>query len=202
MKTLYISERNIGSLGVINIIKTSYQASSITHKDLKELTNKDLNEHYDIAIIDGKVLHTSSSHQLELLSQKISIPILLLAENPHSWLKFIEQLSNLHGIIKRNSEVDFFLHSINVILGGGYCYSWDINSLRRSNKAIVNSMRYAAAGLTKREEEILIMFLNGYTNKDISIQLSRSGKTISAHKSNILRKIGVKHISSLFTSPD
>ncbi len=144
------------------------------------------------------MLHTSPSHHLKRLSQQISFPVLLLVEDDQPWQKFLEQLDNVHGVIERESEVGFFLNAINIVRDGGYCYSWDIHSLKNNGAAMLNDEYYAAAGLTRRETEILKMYLDGSTNKEISIRLSRSEKTISAHKSNILRKLGVKRFSDLF----
>ncbi|MBW7981723.1 helix-turn-helix transcriptional regulator [Enterobacillus tribolii] len=198
MKTLYLGEKNLGSLGIISIIESSYQTSSIVLKNIEKFIEEGPDEHYDIGIVDGKVLHTSPSHHLKRLSQQISFPVLLLVEDDQPWQKFLEQLDNVHGVIERESEVGFFLNAINIVRDGGYCYSWDIHSLKNNGAAMLNDEYYAAAGLTRRETEILKMYLDGSTNKEISIRLSRSEKTISAHKSNILRKLGVKRFSDLF----
>lgn len=198
MKTLYLGEKNLGSLGIISIIETNYHASSIIMKNIDKFIEDGPDEVYDVSIIDGKALHTSQSQNLKKLSQQINCPILILVEDDQPWQKFLEQIDNVHGVIERESEVDFFLNAINIVRDGGYCYSWDVHALKNNNAAMLTDEYYAAAGLTRRETEILKMYLDGSTNKEISIKLSRSEKTISAHKSNILRKLGVKRFSDLF----
>jgi DNA-binding NarL/FixJ family response regulator len=198
MKTLYLGEKNLGSLGIISIIESRYQMSSVVLKNVENIIEEGVEEHYNIGIIDGKVLYTSPLQHLKKLSPLIGCPILLLVEEDQPWQEYLEQIDNVHGVIKRESDIDFFINTINVICSGGYCYSWGIHALKNSGAAMFNDEYYASAGLTRRETEILKMYLDGATNKEISIRLSRSEKTISAHKSNILRKLGVKRFSDLF----
>ena len=49
----------------------------------------------------------------------------------------------------------------------------------------------AQLGLTSRETEVLSLVAQGYSNREIGQQLYVSGKTVSVHVSNILRKLGV-----------
>ena len=45
--------------------------------------------------------------------------------------------------------------------------------------------------LTPRETEILHLIAWGYTNKEIAFRLDLSVKTVEAHKTNGMRKLGV-----------
>jgi DNA-binding CsgD family transcriptional regulator len=47
--------------------------------------------------------------------------------------------------------------------------------------------------LTKREQEILALILQGKSNKDIEAQLYISGKTVKNHVYNLYQKLGVKN---------
>ncbi len=47
-------------------------------------------------------------------------------------------------------------------------------------------------GLTKREQEVLALMLDGATNNEISQQLCRSRRTVDHHVSSILGKLNVK----------
>ncbi|OKP21404.1 helix-turn-helix transcriptional regulator [Serratia fonticola] len=196
MNFLYLGEKSIGSFGIIRIIEINYPESSIILKGLEECISKVLSESYDICIIDGKKLDNQSIEKFKKLMLMSNVPILILANKDHSLHKFFNNLCNVRGIIEYESNIEFFLNSINMILSGGYCYSWDIYNLRNENSALLNEEYFESVGLTRREIEILKLYLDGATNKEISIKLSRSQKTISAHKSNILRKIGTKRLPS------
>ena len=47
-------------------------------------------------------------------------------------------------------------------------------------------------GLTKREQEVLALILQGKSNKDIEAELFISGKTVKNHVYNLYQKLGVK----------
>lgn len=194
MNFLYLGEKCIGSVGIIHIIEVNYPESSIILKDLEERTSKILSEYYDICIVDGRKVDAQLVEKFKKLMLMSNVPILVLANKEYSLHKFLNNLSNVRGIIEYESDVEFFLNSINIVLSGGYCYSWDIYNLRNENSALLNEEYFESVGLTRREIEILKLYLDGATNKEISIKLSRSQKTISAHKSNILRKIGTKRL--------
>lgn len=64
------------------------------------------------------------------------------------------------------------------VMGG---YASKATSLRGENKQ----------QLTDRESEVLRLIALGYSNKEIGASLDLSVKTIEAHKSNALRKLGI-----------
>lgn len=196
MNVLYLGEKNIGSLGIIHVIEESYPKSSIVLKNMDELleTTPAPSESYDIGIVDGKALESIQVHNIKKFSKAMNFPVLILSEISQKLPQHLNQIDNVRGIIERESNVDFFLNAINLVRGGGYCYSWNISSLKNESSELFDEEYYASLGLTRREMEILKMYADGATNKEISIKLSRSEKTISAHKSNILRKIGTKRL--------
>jgi len=52
--------------------------------------------------------------------------------------------------------------------------------------------------LSKRELEVVRLFVSGMTIKEISEQLNRSIKTISTQKNTAMRKLGIDRDSELF----
>jgi len=51
--------------------------------------------------------------------------------------------------------------------------------------------------LTKREQEILTLITQAFSNKEIAQQLFISDQTVSVHRKNIMRKLGVSNTVSL-----
>lgn len=49
----------------------------------------------------------------------------------------------------------------------------------------------AGESVTEREEEVLRLIARGYSNKEIAARLSVSVKTVEAHKTNGMRKLGL-----------
>jgi two-component system capsular synthesis response regulator RcsB len=73
-----------------------------------------------------------------------------------------------------------------------------------SVKAVLDTLRMNAGGksddvmLSKRELEVVRLFVSGMTIKEISEQLNRSIKTISTQKNAAMRKLGIDRDSELF----
>lgn len=73
-----------------------------------------------------------------------------------------------------------------------------------SVKASLDTLRMNAGGktseviLSRRELEVVRLFVSGMTIKEISEQLSRSIKTISTQKNTAMRKLGLERDSELF----
>lgn len=54
-------------------------------------------------------------------------------------------------------------------------------------------------GLTLREREVVTLIAQGFTNKDIANQLSRSVKTIERHRANLMKKLNLHNTAALTT---
>lgn len=56
---------------------------------------------------------------------------------------------------------------------------------------------YNKFSLTKREEEVLLCLISGYSNKEISEKLNISVHTVVTHRKNISEKLGIKSTAGL-----
>jgi two-component system capsular synthesis response regulator RcsB len=73
-----------------------------------------------------------------------------------------------------------------------------------SVKAVLDGLRVNSAGkrddskLSRRELEVVRLFVSGMTIKEIAERLNRSIKTISTQKNAAMRKLGIDRDSELF----
>ncbi|WP_024909920.1 helix-turn-helix transcriptional regulator [Chania multitudinisentens] len=196
MNILYFGEENIESLGILHIIKSHYPQATIGIKKAVDYNSSATLTQCDICIVDSKKLVDMPASSFNRISAISHVPTLILAKKDQPLFRFFSQLNNIRGVIEYESGVDFFLNAINIIIAGGYCYSWDMKTLKNDKLNLLDDTYCESVGLTRREIEILKMYLAGASNKEISYKLCRSQKTISAHKSNILRKTGIKRFPS------
>jgi DNA-binding NarL/FixJ family response regulator len=54
-------------------------------------------------------------------------------------------------------------------------------------------------GLTERELEILQLIVDGKSNKEIAVQLDLSTNTVSVHRANMMRALGIHNTAELVT---
>jgi FixJ family two-component response regulator len=67
----------------------------------------------------------------------------------------------------------------------------------RAQRARQRELRARFDALTPREREVLTHVLSGQLNKQVAGDLGTSGRTIKAHRANIMAKLGVQSVAEL-----
>ena len=82
------------------------------------------------------------------------------------------------------------MHAIKLVCEGGKYFSAEItSSLLQQEQTAIN--------LTKREQEVLVLIAQEYSNTDIADKLFLSVETINSHRKNLMRKLDVKNTVGL-----
>lgn len=72
-----------------------------------------------------------------------------------------------------------------------------VRKIKSILKKTVSSHPDLGASLTRAEKKILQLVINGKSNKEISVMLHRSARTIEVHRAHIMRKLGVDNLVDL-----
>jgi DNA-binding NarL/FixJ family response regulator len=100
------------------------------------------------------------------------------------------------GFIQKESGSDELFKAIFMVLNGENYFSSKIlcNIIRDylQNKD-VKKVAHKDVKLSRRENEVLELICNGYSNSDIALKLGLSRRTIEGHRSSLLNKTGVKN---------
>jgi len=112
-----------------------------------------------------------------LVNQKVSP--LLLGDDGNVWLSIV--IVN-HSPHKASGNVVFTQKDKDL----NYTYDFE-------KKKIIS---YIPDKLTKREEEILLLSMQGYSETIIGEKLNLSAKTIKNHRSNAIRKLGTNNLTN------
>ena len=109
--------------------------------------------------------------------------------------------AGVSGYILKESGKDELANAINTVLAGENYFSQKLlkNIILNLNreKAITSSGNKQDIKLTNRETEILKLICLGLSNAEISEKLYLSLRTVEGHKSNLIRKTGVRNSVSL-----
>ena len=125
----------------------------------------------------------------------VRIVVLTMLENP-ALLKRLREVGVTAVINKSDDMSHIGLAVMNVMRGQEY--------VGPSVKSALDSMGMSASGqqrdvvLSKRELEVVRLFVSGMTITEIAAQLRRSIKTISTQKNTAMRKLGIERDSELF----
>jgi two-component system, NarL family, captular synthesis response regulator RcsB len=125
----------------------------------------------------------------------VRIVVLTMLENP-ALLKRLREVG-VTAVINKSDDLSYIgLAIVHVMRGQEY--------IGPSVRLALDSMGLSASGqqrdvvLSKRELEVVRLFVSGMTITEIAAQLKRSIKTISTQKNTAMRKLGIERDSELF----
>ena len=104
------------------------------------------------------------------------------------------------GYILKNSDQEELVEAIRKIASGQPYYSPAVTQVLAGNPA--NPMGKFGTGapvvdLTEREAEILTLIAQGLSNREIGEKLFISHRTVDTHRTNLMKKVGVKNVAGL-----
>lgn len=101
------------------------------------------------------------------------------------------------GYVIKESASDKLLQGIDAVLKGDYFMDTSVSQkvikkLVGFQEKEVKFTDAAYDALTPREQEILVFIAEGFSNKEIGERLFISPKTVDNHRSNIMKKLGLR----------
>lgn len=156
----------------------------------------------DLAIVD-LTLGTSSSIPLFRRWQQHQTQLRILALSMHDEAVFAPKAlqAGAHGYVMKGVAVDVLMEAVRTVLRGQLYVSERLrdqmlrDALRGPDRAPPASG--GPAGLTRSEVVVLQMMGAGATTREIADKLSRSLKTIEAHRNNIRNKLNLPNSTAL-----
>lgn len=131
----------------------------------------------------------------------------LFALNPTTHVLIISEISKqdavhrivetgVRGYLTKTCDEKEIIDAIYALMGGEkmYCHKV-LNILLAQEKE--GETDCAATVLSEREVEIIRLIANGYTTRQIADTLFRSFHTITTHRRNIMKKLGINSASEL-----
>ena len=102
-----------------------------------------------------------------------------------------------NGYLLKDSAVQDLAAAIDAVMAGGMYFS---PAIQQQMAAILKGDAQAAPGLrslTEREREVLILLARGLSTKEIAATLDIGARTVETHRSNLMRKLGVRSVALL-----
>lgn len=140
----------------------------------------------DLSMPDG--LDGFAASQIILSKLKSTKIIVLTMHDEEIYVRKALQL-HIHGYLLKNSQANEIQEAIRAVMSGERYYKTQIPEEQLSRLMKVEGTESV---LTLREREIIRLTALGYTNIQISQQLSISPKTVENHKSNMMQKLQLK----------
>ncbi|MDZ7772263.1 MAG: response regulator transcription factor [Balneolaceae bacterium] len=106
--------------------------------------------------------------------------------------------SDIHGYLLKSIDREQLLHCVRVVHNGQHVFSKEVFQLM-SRAFASQKFRFGKlkSDITDREREVLKLIVRGMTSLKMARELNISPRTIETHRSNLLKKLGVKNTAEL-----
>lgn len=148
----------------------------------------------DVLVLDLSMLDLDGltvTRKLKELHSTCSILILTVHED-EALLREAIKIGAAGYIIKHAAEDELISAIRSVHRGEIYIHPKMIRSLIQPDVHVENKGREYQETLTRREEEILKLIVQGYTNRQVADELLISVRTVEGHRANLTEKLGIK----------
>lgn len=171
---------------------------SLTDSDIPGLIAKLTDCHVHIVLVIFYQPELSDAEEIKLLLSrfpKVKIIVLSMYRDEKYILKLIkagakghlgrdtDRAEILEAIYTLRNGYEFYAKTITNILLSSYLTDADIDNSEKENRQ---------KDLSNREMEVLKLFAEGFSNRQIADQLFISVRTVETHKNNIMKKINLK----------
>lgn len=109
----------------------------------------------------------------------------------------VQELSKLgvHSVLGKARETSHLISAIHAVYAGARYFPSESGSGPSTSSPVAG---LSGPDLTKRELEVVRLYVSGMSVNEIAAQLSRSKQTISSQKSSAMRKLGIERDADLF----
>jgi DNA-binding NarL/FixJ family response regulator len=107
--------------------------------------------------------------------------------------------SGAHGFVEKTNSWDDFIEAVNRVARGEQYFCSTSNPLSSVPSPAKSAPRSAdqPISLSPREREVLAGIARGSTTKEIAAELGLSFGTVDTHRTNLMRKLGIRNIAGL-----
>lgn len=157
----------------------------------------------DIILLDISLPKMSGIEISKILSSDFSsIKKIILSMYTSEDFIFNALKTGINGYLPKNTTREELLFAIDEVYNGNEYFSKSISDTIL--KSYVKSAKYGnkvsddkLSNLTKREQEILLLIVEGISNPAIAEKLSISTRTVETHKTSIMKKLNLSSVVDL-----
>lgn len=192
MNIVLLDDHILFSHGMKNALNSKLEGATVkSYSSIKEL-KENISDFSTIDILISDIELVDEDIFIffkEVKLYKNNIPILVVSmHNKLSVIKKCLEL-NIEGYILKDDTVDI-VSIVTIILNGDTCYSCKVEDTLKIRSNTANK-------ITPREEELIMLIVDGKSKADILKDLFISSNTYKTHKKNIFRKLEINSLNEL-----
>jgi DNA-binding NarL/FixJ family response regulator len=152
----------------------------------------------DVALLDINMPVMNGIEATRLIkgfSENIAVIMLTAYED----YEHLEQAldAGADGYLSKNVNSKFLIDSLFLVTKGERVFSRSILNLIQKKIPTEHDEEIQPVRLTRREQEIINYLAQGYKSAEIAEKVFLSIRTVETHRSNIMKKLGIKTASAL-----
>jgi DNA-binding NarL/FixJ family response regulator len=147
----------------------------------------------DIAVLDismGEVNGARATRDIRQLCPNTKVIALTVHEDKSYLHELLE--AGASGYILKRAASDELVHAIGIVAGGGIYVDPRVAGKLIPVAPFNGARGESYADLSARETEVMRLIAQGFSNKEISVQLGVSVKTIETYKARSMEKLGLR----------
>ena len=166
--------------------------------DGKELLSQITSCAPDVIVLDHALPKSNCLETIQALRQMgCEVPVLILSAVENSANIRAALKAGARGFVPKQAGLSEMQFAIDAIVDGGTYLSPSVTNRLMSADAAQQESASAVSTLSQREREIMVLIANGRRNREIGELLHISTRTVDTHRSNILKKLGIKSNAEL-----
>ncbi|GEP49864.1 oxygen regulatory protein NreC [Flavobacterium noncentrifugens] len=198
IQTAITDDHTIVIEGIKTMLKSNkdieiLQSFTTIHETMESLSDSIQVLLLDINLPDGNGILACK----DLLKKYPKLKIIALTNFEDS--SFIRQImkNGASGYLLKNTDKTELVTAIKTVLEGDNYLPQNIREILLNESIGKGNSSYFIPKLTSREKEILDLVIKEFTTEEMATALFISVKTVEAHRSNLIQKLGVKNTAGL-----
>lgn len=195
IKVLIADDHQLFREGLVNLISSAPDIEVIAEaKDGKEATEKTKQLKPDVVLIDIGMPEMNGIEATRILKKQQS-GVKVIAVSMHSDRQFVKGIleAGADGYLLKNCTYRQLIDAIQSVVEGKKYLSDDITEMViKGYLDPADDVNDNQSELSEREMEILKLYAEGKSTREISEKLFISVKTVGTHKQHIFEKLGLK----------
>lgn len=193
MRILIADDHAVMRQGLQLILAGAFPAAEFGEAaDSQQTIAAALKAHWDLVLLDLSMPGRNGLEALkEIRVQRPALPVLILSMHPERQFAIRSLRSGAAGYLSKANAGAELIRAVEHILAGGRYVSATLGEVLASELSD-RSGGMLHEKLSDRELEILRLIASGRTVKEIAVELTLSGNTISTYRTRILEKMRMR----------
>ncbi|MFH5255805.1 response regulator [Burkholderia semiarida] len=104
----------------------------------------------------------------------------------------------IQSVLNKVDDIGHLISAIHTVFAGAPYYSPGAQNTEPTAPSVYTPTASHGAKLTKREAEVIRLYVSGMSINEIASQMRRTKQTVSAQKQKAMRKLGIERDADLF----